>query len=105
MMHKMGQSQDVNVMGMMKKMARGHVHMGMGMMMKMVRGRVHMGMMGMMRVGKVHRIKRMHKGAWTLVKNNDGNCECKRGNVKKGKIILGRFHSIKDCETHRGHDC
>jgi hypothetical protein len=109
MMHKMGQSQDVNVshkmMGM-RKMLKKHVHMGMGMR-KMFKKGVHMGMgmMGMMLVGRVRAIKKMNKGSWTLVKNNDGNCECKRGNVKKGKIILGRFHSVKDCETHRSHDC
>lgn len=114
MMHKMGQSQDVNVanmgmMGMMRMLKGMNMGMGMNKMLKRRRRRgvmgMGMGMMGMMLVGKVSAIKKKHKGSWTLVKNADGKCECKRGKVSKAKTILGRFHSVRECETHRGHDC
>lgn len=123
-MHKMGQTPDVNVqksnMGMgMKKMFKGMMGMrnmlkgmrrrtnGMGNMGSMSMGQGNMGSMsmGMMLVGRVKNIKKKHKGSWTLVKNPDGQCVCKRGKVRRGKTVLGRFHTVRECETHRGHDC
>ena len=112
MMHKMGQTTDINVnltMGMKKKKK---MLKGMKKKKKMLKGKKKMlkgkkkmlkGMMGMMVVGMKHNIKK-HKGSWILLKGKDGKCECKRG-IIKGKIVLGRFHGITDCEDHRSHNC
>ncbi len=55
------------------------------------------------KANRLRRVKRLTGGVWALVKKPNGVCECTER--PKGNIVLGRYHSQKECENHRHHDC